>query len=399
VTLLRSVVRGTVPSAPGSQTLGVMAYDGAIVTIRESALTENVEAGVGIIDAGTELTLEDSVIRATQPQPDGEGGTGAKAFDGSRLVVRRSALVANRQVSLMVGGSGTTALVTQTVSRDLVIDDRFEGGLAWGVLVRLGAQLDLEDFALVRTPVLGLSVDLGAAIRATRVVVRDGQGIGFLGIGMAAFAGRGGQLSITDSALVGNVGTEVVADLPESLVRLERVLMHGTRATGPSPQSRAGRGGTGVAVVQGARAELVDCALTDSAEVGLGVIDAGSSLDATRVLVSGVAPNGGDLFGHGFLAKNGARGLADGCWFRQNEGIALAFAASAGTVRGSYIEGNSVGVHVQGGVTLREDDPSLSPAGDLELVLSPDTAFWDNGQRLGSGELVLPDPLAQAPSL
>jgi hypothetical protein len=399
VTLQRTVVRGTVPSAPGSQTLGVMAYDGAVVAIRDSALSENVEAGLGIIDAGTELTLEDSVIRATQPQPDGEGGTAAKAFDGSRLVVRRSALVANRGVSMMIGGPATTALVAQTLCRDLVIDDRFEGGLAWGVIVRLGAELDLEDSALVRTPVIAVSVDQGAALRGTRVVVRDGQGIGFMGIGMAASVSRAGQLTLTDSALVGNVGTQIVADHPESLVRLERVLMHDTHGSGPSPQSRAGRGGTGVAVVRGARAELLDCALTDSAEVGLGVLDAGSSLDATRVLVSGVAPNAGDLFGHGFLAKNGARGLVDGCWFRQNEGIALAFAASAGSVRGTFLSANTVGVHVQGGVTLREDDPSATPPGELELVLSPDTVFWDNGERLGSGELPLPDPIAELPSL
>ncbi|MEJ7733534.1 MAG: right-handed parallel beta-helix repeat-containing protein [Polyangiaceae bacterium] len=399
VTVQRSVVRGTVPSAPGSQTLGVMAYDGAVVAIHDSALTENIEAGLGIIDAGTELTLEDSVIRATQPQPNGDGGIAAKAFDGSRLVLRRSALVGNRQVALMVGGPGTTALAAQTIARDLVIDDRFEGGFAWGVVVRLGAEVDLEDFALVRTPVIGLSVEGGSALRGTRVVVRDGQGIGWLGVGFAGLAGQGDQLALTDSALIGNVGGEVLSIDAPSLVRLERVLMHGTHGTGPSPQWPAGRGGTGVVVAQGGRGEVVDSALTDGAEVGLGVVDAGSTLDATRVLVSGMAPNIGDLYGHGFLATNGARGLIDGCWFRQNEGIALAFAASAGSVRGTFLSGNTVGVHVQGGVTLREDDPSTAPAGELELVLSPDTVFWDNGERLGSGELPLPDPIAEVPPL
>lgn len=400
VTVVRSVVRATAPSTPGSQTIGVMAYDGAEVTIRESALSDNIEAGVGIIDAGTELTVEDSVIRGTRAQPNGEGGIGAKAYDGSRLVIRRSALVANRQVQVLVGGPGTSAEVTASVARDLVMDDQFAAGFAWGVSVSRGAQLDLTDFALVRTPVIGLAVDDDSALRGTRVVVRDGQGSGWMGMGMAGYAGKGGQLSLADSALVGNTGADLFSEGAGSLVRLDRVLMDGTLPVAASPQGPAGRGGVAVGALHGGRAELVDCAITRGAEVGIEALHAGTSVDALRVLVSGVRPTQQDHFGHGLLARDGAAATVEGCWFRDNDGVALAFAAATGTVRGTWLSQNAIGVHVQGGSTLREADlQSALPAGALEVVLAPDTVLWDNEERIAGGALPLPDPLVEVPDM
>ena len=49
------------------------------------------------------------------------------------------------------------------------------------------------------------------------------------------------------------------------------------------------------------------------------------------------------------------------------------------------------------GYRLSERDPIATPPGALEVVVSKDTYFWENATRVGTGEVALPDPLADGP--
>jgi len=394
-TIARSVVRGATPTAPGAQTLGVFVYGGGHLDMSESVLSENVEAGLGMIDAGTEVTVDASIVRATKPQKDGEGGMGVKAFDGSHLTITGSALVENRSINLLVGGPGTVGSVSTTVIRDTVMDERFEGGLAWAVSVRKGASLAIEDSALVRNPVVALSADREGSIVGSRLTIRDGQGLGFHGLGLGATAGPGGSLELHDTALVANLGSAVVVDGGNLFV--EDSLMHATAGTAAVPGWPAGRGGSGIVATEAAHADVQRSAITASAEVAAGAVADGTTLGLTEVLMSGTQPNGGALYGHGLVVKDGASATISASYFRANAGTALAFAAATGTVDVSFVQGNQVGIQLQGGSTLRQADPVADPPRPLEVIVSPSTYFWANGVRVGTGEVPLPDPVGDTP--
>jgi hypothetical protein len=248
---------------------------------------------------------------------------------------------------------------------------------------------------VVRTPVMALEADGDSSLGLRRVVVRDGQGTGWLGVGVGALVGEGARFEAFDSAFVASVGMGVVAE-GSGIALLEGTLVHATRPTGDNDPEQPGRGGTAVAVLNGGRAELVGCAVTDAAEVALNAYGDGSFLGARDTLVSGVSATLSALYGHGLLVKDGARGELVGSLVRGSAGVGVVFAAAGGSVSSSFIHAAAVGVHVQQGAVLREGDP-LAPAAPLEVVFSPDTHIWDVGARVGIGELALPDPIDPPP--
>ena len=385
-----TAVRGTVESAPGAQTVGVFVFGGARVELHESALIANVDAGLGLIDPGTEAHLFGTVVRATAPRSDGVGGIGVKAFNGATLTLEGSALVTNQGMGMLVDGPGVTATVSTSVVRDTVMDPRFEGGLAWAISALGGSTLSITDSALLDNRVVGLSIaDAGTTATATRLVVRGMQGTGYGGFGLGAIATRGAHLEIRASAVVESAGAAILVNNPDTFAIVEDSLVDATRGTGPTPDGPGGNGGSGLVVTAGGRAEARRVSFTRNAEAAVGVAGAGAALVLDASLVAGTAPNAGGFFGHGLVATTGGQTTISSSYFRDNIGIGLAFSAASGSLTGSFVLDNGVGIHVQDGVELHESNETMNPE-PLSVLVSPSTKFLGNASRLGSGVVPLP---------
>jgi hypothetical protein len=389
-----TVVRGTVESAPGSQTLGVFVFDGGRVELHESALLENVDAGLGIIDAGTEAHLFGTVVRATVPRSDGVGGIGVKAFNGATVTLEGSALVTNRGMGMLIDGPGVSATMTTSVVRDTVMDERFEGGLAWAISALGGASLEIEDSALLDNRVVGLSIaDEGTKATAARLVVRGTQGTGYRGLGLGAIATRSARLELRNSAVLESAGGGILINNPDTFALVEDSLVDATRGTGRTPDGPGGNGGSGIVATAGGHAEVRRSSFTRNAEAAVGIAGEGAALLLDASLVTGTTPNAGGFFGHGLVATSGGQATVTGSSFRENVGIGLAFAAASGSVIGSFVQDNGVGIHVQDGVELHESEPSADPVLPLQVLVSPNTKFLGNASRVGNGVVPLPSPV------
>jgi hypothetical protein len=113
VTITASVVRNTDPAPDGSSGSGLFVQDEAgaraTVTVTASVFEKNHESGVTLI--GSDATLVNVTVRDTQSDGHGQFGRGIAVADDvgtkqrAKLVVQRSAVIANRDIGVLVGGS------------------------------------------------------------------------------------------------------------------------------------------------------------------------------------------------------------------------------------------------------------------------------------------------------
>ena len=352
VIVRQSVVRGTVNKTPSDQTLGVFVFGGGVLEMYDSSVVANVEAGVGIIDAGSALLFDGVIIRDTRPK-DEAGGLGLKAFDGAAVQLRRTAFKGNRIISLMLDGVGVEATVEQTVVRETVLDPRTEGGQAWGVAARNGARLTLNDSAIWDTPSVALSVQADpSSVVATRVVIGRVGSAGPIGVGMAVTVEMGGQLEMTDSALFASTGVAVLVNNAAS----HAAIIHSVISDSMPLQGalRTGECGYALIAAAGGGAVISESTFQRNAEVTLAVVNAGSSLAVFGALIDDTQANALGSFGDGLMVGADASAVVDRTLVRRSRRIGVVDDGASILVTRSRIESNAIGIHVQNGSTLRE---------------------------------------------
>ena len=198
-TIEASVVRDTVPDAQGLFGRGVDLMPDetteapATLVIRQSLIDHNHDIGVFI--AGSEATIEATVVRDTQPNPHAYSGGGISAHHSPKgapttLVLRSSVLERNHQISLFVNGSSAT--VEASVVRETTPDAHGLGGRGLGV--QSHAMTGASSTLLLRSSVVEQNDQLGVFIAGSQAtvetsVVRGTQSVsGFGGYGVAARA-------------------------------------------------------------------------------------------------------------------------------------------------------------------------------------------------------------------
>lgn len=238
----RSVIQGTRSRADGKGGAAVRAFEGARVAIVESALLD--ASGMAILTfrrnkPPPEVTVLRSVIRGTIPTREtGTAiGTAINAAYDAKVVVEDSTVSDSQGHGLYVAEKASLAFTRSVVVRvSRTTDFSGHGGTALK-----GGTLALEDSAVVRSSALGLGGWSGGRVTLARSLVRDVGGDVVEGFPMGQGLNATAQSSIeaTDSAIVDALEIAVAGSNRESTIRLDGVLV--TR-TGAAPAPRFGHG-------------------------------------------------------------------------------------------------------------------------------------------------------------
>ncbi|MHB8879241.1 MAG: right-handed parallel beta-helix repeat-containing protein [Myxococcaceae bacterium] len=153
-------------SSDGTGGSGVAVQAGATLTLVRLALERNRSVALQVSDPGTQVTLEDAVLRDTASDAaGGRWGRGVHAQSGARLSVKRALLERNRDVGVFVAGA-TAALedvrIVDTGKRACVAASTCEnrGGSA-AVVLGQAASLTMLRFVLARSAQCGLQLAEG----------------------------------------------------------------------------------------------------------------------------------------------------------------------------------------------------------------------------------------------
>ncbi len=223
VTVDRSVLRRGTPTGPQAIGAGIWTQpdDGLVPSsaiVRGSLLEENVFFGAYTI--GSTFVLEDSVVRNTQPNPNGLAGravTANRSLDGSlraSVMVRRSTLDGNHEASVFAAGSDL--VIEDTVVRDTQVSVSSPDPRAVGVVVQptalsgsdVGSTLVLRRSVVEAVPGTGVMAS-GSDMTIEGVVIRDidPDALGFGGRGLYCradhYTGDPCQATVSGSVIEG----------------------------------------------------------------------------------------------------------------------------------------------------------------------------------------------------
>jgi len=290
-----SAVVDTVALASGVGN-ALLAANGAHIEARRVAATGNTEAGVQASGRGSQINVEDSVVRGTGSRPDGRAGFGLIARLGATVRATRVLVVANHGVGAFAVTADSRMELTDAIVRGTLADGAGQGGHGLGaqdgatlVAVRVLSEGNRDGNALAtgadgRLELLdsvvrgalpgagglggyGLSSQTGATLLATRVLVVDNRDVGATAYG-------------ADSRL----------DLTDTVVR-------GTRSRGD------GQSGSGVTSQSGATVTATRVLIVDNRAVGASAINDGARLDLRDSVVRGTLVTIDGLQGTGLNAE------------------------------------------------------------------------------------------------
>ncbi len=302
----RILVDGTLPQELDKKFgWGVLAQDGAKLTLDEARLSGNRVIGLKVANPGSTVAATGLLIDATLPQQvDNVGGRGAEVSDGAQVTLSEARLSANRDVGLAVSGAATrltasSLLIDGTQAR--ATDQQF--GL--GMNVQGGARATVQGARLSANRTVGLVVtDAGSEVAANQLLV-DGtlQRASDAMFGTGIQLRQGASLLLQDARLSANRQAGLVAGDKGTVVVANRLVVDGTL-----PQASDSEVGRGVGVQHGARATLRGVRVSANTDVGVTVAHAGSELAATRLLVDATLPQATDQkFGRGVSIQGGAK--------------------------------------------------------------------------------------------
>lgn len=396
--LVGSLVQGTKRVSGGVGGWGVLAMDAAQLTVEDSALEGNLEYGLSVAKGGTRATVTGTVVRGTERSalvlPTGKDyrvqGIGVQ--EGAELNLDRSALIGNRQIGLYLFGADAEGVpnrvnASNVVVRDTRGADAVSGGDGSGVVVGAYSRLGLSSSALVGNVSVGLLVtELESAAYVTDTVIRDTKANADGDLGRGANVQSGGELQLERSALVDNRDMALLVSEAGSQCRANQVLLQDTQAS-------IWGSGRGIGVQFGAHLDFTHSTLRNSTEVAVHVLGAGSVANISDSWVSGTAVRAADgQAGHGIVADGDSKLVLERSQVDSSAGIGVVVAVSAAVVSSSFIYRNTVGLHAQTGSNLVVTPGAPAVTVPLEVQVTEDTQFFDNGTRIGSGSVPLPSP-------
>jgi hypothetical protein len=368
----------------GELGVGVTAVSGATVTVRSSVILGSLESGVRASAQGSRAIVQDSVIRDTQGGRDGLAGEGVLAYEGGSVEVRGSFISGSREAGLTSAEAGSTLSIEDSVVWSTSSNGKGQGG--FGARATRGATLNVARSLFRDNRDIGVLFAEGASgslrgvdIAGTRPSAKGtarGRGLEVNGGSKLEVEG----LSVFDNMQVGIAVTGV-----DSAAELRQVSVFRTQTL---PDGSAGRG---VSVQRAARAVLRSAAVEGSHQLGVSAVDSDAQLEVFDSRIAGTQKSV-DGFGDGVLGSE-ARVFLSRCRVESSEGSGLAFRRARVAVQSSAIVKNTVGVFVDESGTLQQANADAIPDEDGVVRVSPDTSFDENDVRVGNGLLPVPQAL------
>ena len=322
-------VEGTQPQASdqGSGN-GIVAQEGAALSLRGAALRENHEAGLFALGAGTTVRATGLLVADTQPlASDQTGGRGLNAQEGALLSLRDVVLRDNHDVGLFASDQGTSVWVSELLIQG-TLPQASDQTFGRGIVAKEGAALSLHAMVLRDNCEVGLQASgEGTSVWADALLVEGTKpAASDQESGNGIIADAGAMLSLRGAALRRNHTTGLSAYDEGTTVWAEGLLVEGTL-----PKARDQRFGRGIDVGLGAALSLRGAALRNDHDIGLFALGAGTTVEAEGLLVEGTLSQASDqLNGGGIAAQQGAALSLRGAALRRNRSVGL-FALGAGT--------------------------------------------------------------------
>jgi hypothetical protein len=117
----------------------------------------------------------------------------------------------------------------------------------------------------------------------------------------------------------------------------------------------------------------------------------GASLTVRESVVRDTLAYDDGTFGDGLVAVVGATALFDRVWTTNNARAGLMFAGSTAALDGVVSAANAIGIQAQDGSMLTEVETLPGATTPLSVLVSQSSAFVDNGTRVGTGTLAVPE--------
>ncbi len=314
MTIDKTVVRSTYSSATGLAGNGIQATNNAqtksrtTVTVRMSVLEGNQEAGIAI--GGSDAIIESTVIRRNLPNGKGQHGTGigvqpsTDKAERANVVVRASVIEQNHYLGISVTGSDS--VVENTVIRGTQADFQGQGGL--GIQARGEAAPNVRATLIFRGCLVEANVYAGISIggsdatiegtivRATAPHPKMGSGAGIVCADLAKTQQRG-VLTVRGCVVEDNLesGVQVegsTATIDTTVVRLTKTNTQGQFGFGIS---------TSPSYVTGdpSNVDLRTCLIEKNHTAGMQFGVTNTTIEST--VVRETAPSGDGRFGDGIV--------------------------------------------------------------------------------------------------
>jgi hypothetical protein len=302
MTASRIIVRDTEGLPGGSFGRGLNVEGGGVAEVSESLFERNRENAVAAASAGSIVRLDDCVVRDTQSDNRGLTGRGLNVQDEASAEASRTVFEQNRGAGILVGRLGATLTLDQVVVRD-TNGQALDGEDGDGLVVQFLAEARVTRSLFERNSERGIMVAAeGATLEMSDVVVRDTQGRvsdGERGAGLVAHSG--GSASVTRGLFEGNrqIGVGIGGD---GTLTLEDVSIRGTQS-----QLSDGLLGRGLNLQEGSTTVARRVFVEDSADVGVYVASAGTTLSWVGGVVRDTRSRTGDLGGgRGIVVQDSA---------------------------------------------------------------------------------------------
>ncbi|MDC0685485.1 right-handed parallel beta-helix repeat-containing protein [Sorangium atrum] len=329
-TIESTVVRTTQPRADGEFGWGIGVQDDsdtgerASVTVRASLVEQNHDVGVIVI--GSDATIESTVVRTTQPSPDGTVGRGIGVQDDpdtgelASVTIRACLVEQNHDEGVFVIGSD--AMIEATVVR--ATQPRADGTAGRGINIENAPDTGERARVTIRACVVEQNHDLGvivigsdATIEATvvRATQPSADGTAGRGINVEDDPDRGGRASVTIRACVVEQNHELGVLVAGSNAAIESTVV---RATQPQADGTAGRGigvQAGHDINERASVTIRACVVEQNHDLGVIVSGSDAKIEATVVRATQPQADGTGGWGIG-VQKNPRTGERAGVTVR-----------------------------------------------------------------------------------
>jgi len=167
VTLRETIIENTQPGGNGKQGYGIAVAEGASLDAEGCEVMGNTTVGVAAVDSGTSVTLRETSIEDTKPADNWEQGYGIAVAEGASLDAEGCEVVGNTTAGVIAGDAGTSVTLRETIVADTKPAENGESG--FGIQVYDGANLDAEACEVERNTAAGVI----AARFGTLVILRD----------------------------------------------------------------------------------------------------------------------------------------------------------------------------------------------------------------------------------
>lgn len=323
----QAYVRSTQPNASGLG-VGLRVEAGAKVAIHALDSSQNTAYGVLASGPSTSLSLDNSLIADTAPNPtDSREGYGIWCQDGASCSLAKTRLHQNRTVAATAAGAGTSltctdSIISATLSR---LEDL---GRGVGLQIVEGASCEASGLLIHGSRAAGLWVSDpgpvtldGLQIAATQAQEKDGWG------------GRGIHwVRTTGTAATGDIRNAVLQNNRDHQLYLEGdTLILDQVAIAQTESDAAGDGGHAMQLRKGAQLTGTHMVLTDHRTVAVLARDPGTSATLTDGCILRTLPRAADgAYGRAAVAEAGAALTLSRMRLSAHRGVTVSAASVAG---------------------------------------------------------------------